>query len=156
MAGLKNKSKKIKQKNEPKGNVIVQRELPEKYYDMNPSWRFSVCDKGMWSFSKEKVGEKFWEEILPYLQGLELQTWGDILVGAKKQNHSIDVTGLNKIASDRLENLCIEAESIISLRITGKHRIYGYMSGSAFQVLWVDFNHGDNKTCVCRSHMKHT
>lgn len=40
--------------------------------------------------------EIFWDEILPHIQGWETQTWKEILPDAKKQNHSIDVTKLNK------------------------------------------------------------
>lgn len=42
------------------------------------------------------------------------------------------------------------------VRITGKHRLYGFMRGAVFNVLWYDLDHGDNDTCVCRSRKKHT
>ena len=74
----------------------------------------------------------------------------------KKQKHSIKVKDLNKTAQDRLAARYIEAESIISLRITGNHRLYGYITGKVFHVLWYDDDHGDNHTCVCRSSLKHT
>lgn len=93
---------------------------------------------------------------MPHLQGWETQTWGNILIESKKQNHSIDINYLNKKATDRLIKLYIEAESIISLRLSGTHRIYGFIKGSVFNLLWVDLNHGDNMDCVCRSHKKHT
>lgn len=50
----------------------------------------------------------------------------------------------------------IEAEALISLRMTGNHRLYGYMSGRVFNIIWYDDDHGDNDTCVCRSFKKHT
>lgn len=156
MAGSKSKDKKVKFKKEPKGERVVQRENPEEYYSQNPSWRFSTCDKERWSIFQKEVVDVFWEEIWPRLQDLETQTWGEILIISNKQNHAINVKSLNKGAAERLEELYIEAESIISLRVTGKHRIYGYMSGSSLNVLWVDFDHGDNTTCVCRSYKKHT
>ena len=109
-----------------------------------------------WAFTKDAVGDLFWQEILPHLQALESQKWQDILLTAKKQNHSIVMDELNKVARDRLDELKIEAESIISLRLTGTHRLYGYMVGSVFNILWFDQNHGDNKDCVCRSYLKHT
>lgn len=74
----------------------------------------------------------------------------------QKQNHSINVGELSKAASDRLMELYIEAESLISLRLNGTHRIYGYMNGAVFNILWVDLEHGDNAACVCRSYKKHT
>lgn len=98
----------------------------------------------------------FWNEILPHFQGWESQTWKEVLVNAKKQNHSIKVNELNKITMDRLTELYIEAEAVISLRLTGTHRIYGYMKGPVFNILWIDLKHGDNSTCVCRTQKKHT
>ena len=84
------------------------------------------------------------------------ETWREILVDSKKQNHSIEVGSLNKAASDRLVELYVEAEALISLRLTGTHRVYGYIKGAVFNILWVDLEHGDNTACVCRSRKKHT
>lgn len=155
MAGSK-KNKQIKQKEIPKGKSIAQGGNPEQYYTENPAWSFANSDQSMWSFNQEHIGELIWTEILPRLKALESQTWNEILVKDKKQNHSIDLEKLNKVAQDRLAEKYIEAESLISLRITGNHRLYGYMTGRVFNVLWYDDNHGDNKTCVCRSYLKHT
>lgn len=153
MAGSK---KKVKQTKEPGGNHIVQGGNPEQYYSQHPAWNFSSCDKEYWSLYSDEVRKIFWDELLPHIQGWETQTWSSILIDAKKKNHSINVTKLNKLAADRLIELYIEAESVISLRLTGTHRIYGYMKGFVFNILWIDLNHGDNETCVCRSNKKHT
>ena len=148
--------KKVKQAKEPKGNQIGQGGNPDQYYSQHPSWNFSSCDKEKWSINSEEVHEIFWNEMLPHLQGWETQTWGDILINAKKQNHSIEVRELNKVASDRMVELYVEAEAVISLRLTGTHRIYGYiMKDAVFNILWIDLEHGDNNTCVCRSRKKH-
>lgn len=155
MAGSK-KNKQIKQKEIPKGKSIVQRENPDQYYSQNPAWSFATSDQEMWSFSKEHIGDLIWNEIIPRLKALESQTWSEILVKDKKQNHPINVQDLNKIAQDRLADRFIEAEAIISLRITATHRLYGYMTGRVFNILWYDDGHGNNKTCVCRSYLKHT
>lgn len=155
MAGSK-KNKQIKQKETPKGKSIAQGGNPEQYYIENPAWSFANSDQDMWCFTQEHIGELIWTEILPRLKALESQTWSEILVRDKKQNHSINVEDLNKVAQDRLAAKYIEAESLISLRVTGNHRLYGYMTGRVFNVLWYDDDHGDNKTCVCRSHLKHT
>ena len=68
----------------------------------------------------------------------------------------MSLTALIKIARDRLYELHIEAEAIMSLRINATHRLYGYLEGAVFHILWFDPNHGDNDNCVCRSHKKHT
>lgn len=155
MAGFK-KSKQIKQKEIPRGKSIVQGGDPEQYYRESPAWSFANSDQDMWAFTQSHIGELIWTEIFPRLKALESQTWNEILIKNKKQNHSINVEDLNKIAQDRLAAKYIEAESLISLRVTGTHRLYGYMTGRVFNVLWYDDEHGDNNTCVCRSYLKHT
>lgn len=155
MAGSK-KDKKITQKEIPKGKSIAQGGDPEQYYSQNPAWTFANSDQELWAFSQEHIGELIWTEILPRLKALETQTWSEILVRDKKQNHSINVDDLNKVAQDRLASKYIEAESLISLRVTGNHRLYGYMTGRVFNILWYDDDHGDNNKCVCRSYLKHT
>ena len=155
MAGS-NRKKEVKQKEFPKGKVIAQGGDPERYYSENPVWTFANADQEMWAFSQNHIGTFIWTEILPRLQALETQTWSEILVRSKKQNHSLDLNELNKVAQDRLVAKYIEAESLISLRITGNHRLYGYMTGRVFNILWYDDDHGDNNRCVCRSRLKHT
>lgn len=155
MAASKRK-KQIKQKETPKGRSIVLGGNPEQYYTKNPVWSFSSSDQEKWPFTQEHIGDLIWEEILPRLKVLETQTWSEILVKDKKQNHAINVYDLNKAAQERLEERYIEAEALISLRMTGTHRLYGYMTGYVFHVLWYDNGHGDNETCVCRSYKKHT
>lgn len=135
---------------------MFREENPSQYYSQNPAWTFANSDQDMWAFSKEHVGEVIWTEIIPRLRALETQTWSEILVRDKKQNHSLDLNDLNRVAQDRLITRYIEAESLISLRVTGTHRLYGYMTGRVFNILWYDDEHGDNSKCVCRSHLKHT
>ncbi len=155
MAGCKRK-KEITQRKFPDGKHIAQGGNPERYYSENPAWGFANSDREMWAFSQEHLGNLFWTEILPKLKSLETQTWNEILVRDKKQNHSLDLEKLNKVAQDRLASKYIEAESLISLRITGNHRLYGYMTGRVFNIIWYDDDHGDNSKCVCRSYLKHT
>lgn len=155
MAGSK-RNKQVRQKEIPKGKSITQGGNPEQYYMENPAWSFANSDQDMWPFTQEHIGRNFWTEIFPRLKAFESQTWNDILVKDKKHNHSINVEELNKAAKDRLTERYIEAESLISLRITGRHRLYGYMTGRVFNILWYDDDHSDNSDCVCRSFLKHT
>ncbi len=155
MAGSKRK-KEVKRKEFPKGRIITQSLDPERYYSENPAWTFANSDQEMWAFTQGCIGDVIWTEIIPRLKALESQTWSEILVHDRKQNHSLDLKDLNKIAQDRLTSRFIEAESLISLRMNGNHRLYGYMTGRVFNILWYDIDHGDNNTCVCRSYLKHT
>lgn len=156
MAGSKKSEKQIKQKFRPEQRKVVQTEDPKAFYSEHPSWNFHTCDNEYWAFTQEAVGDMLWQEILPHLQELEKLEWQEIVLQAKKQNHSIEPNGLNKVARDRLDELNIEAESLISLRLNGTHRLYGFLVGSVFSILWFDQDYGDNKDCVCRSYLKHT
>lgn len=149
------KNKRPKRKEEPQSRQPVAICNPQSYLKVHPSWRFAHCDKEKWSISKE-LGDVFWDKVFNYFQEIETQTWENITKDQKK-NHYIDLDRLNKVARDRFSTLRIEAESIFSLRLAGRHRIYGILcEDGVFQVLWYDDDHGDNDTCVCRSRKKHT
>lgn len=150
------KKKKVSQKEVPKNNYVGQVENPDDFYDKNPSWNFASCDDEFWPFTEQSIGSCFWNEILPFFRNLESMKWKEILLEGKKQHHSIDVRSLNSVASKRLSNRYIEQDSIYSLRLTGTHRVYGYIINGVFHILWYDPDHGDNDTCVCRSVKKHT
>lgn len=152
MAASKRNKKPVISKDIADDKQVILSENPNAYYKANPSWRFHRRDTEKWSCTKDDI----WDEIIPKLSDLENRTWADILQKAKKQNHSIECNGLNDTAKKRLVDLKIEYESIISLHLTGTHRIYGYIVGTAFNILWYDKDHGDNDLCVCRSNKKHT
>lgn len=147
---------RVKRRGVPKDRKVEIRNNPDQYYQCYPSWNFSSCDKEKWSLWEDSVRDIFWDEILPRLQSLESQKWRDIFVRSAKQNHSNQTKKLNKVAIERLEELGIEQDSLLSLRITGTHRIYGFMQQAVFHILWVDLEHGDNAKCVYRSKKKHT
>lgn len=156
MADYRKKTKQVKQEHEPNPKKAVTVYDPINYYDKNPTWVFNTRDTELWSITDHVL----WDELLPFMQQLEKQTWGEILSINNNGNkhHSILVGDLTKKAQKRLVEKFVEAESILSLRITGTHRLYGYIFGanSAFNILWYDDNHGNNDECVCRSHLKHT
>lgn len=97
MAGSKRK-KEVKQREVPNGKCIAQGGDPERYYSENPAWTFANSDQEMWAFSQDHMGELFWTEIFPRLKALEAKTWSEILVRDKKQNHSLELDELNKVA----------------------------------------------------------
>ena len=151
---MKKKDKKPKSKETPK--QAMSREAPTDFYKRKVSWGFSSCDEQNWPVIDPNNINYFLDEVLPHLKALESQKWNEVFMSDKKGNHSIDADDLNKDAQDRLEELHIEAESVCVLHVTGKHCIYGYVSDAVFYLLWYDRDHGDNKTCVCRSRLKNT
>lgn len=94
--------------------------------------------------------------MFPRMQDWEKSVWKDIFLDAKKQNHSLEAGNLSAEAIKRAGQLYIEPDGILSLRLQGTHRIYGYIEDGIFNIVWFDLNHGDNDECVCRSHKKHT
>ena len=153
MAGSK---KKIKQKEHPHNRKPVRSEKPNSFYSQNPSWNFSMADPDCWSFTKDHIKDSIWTDIIPTMQKLETQTWDEIFIHTKKSNHSIAKSNLNKRAIKRIDELQLEADTIYSLRVNSTKRLYGLIDEGVFELLWYDDNHGDNSTCVCRSHKKHT
>ena len=90
MVASKQKKPKYKEAPKTQKNAAIANS-PEQYYGENPSWRFSTIDIKMWSLVNDSVQKIFWNEILPKLQGWESQNWKEILLDAKKHNHSIDI-----------------------------------------------------------------
>jgi hypothetical protein len=124
-------------------------EEPDSIYNMKPSWAFYLCDQGgRWAFTKDNIGDEFWDKIMPKLRDYEQQTWGNFS-GPKKESHFVSIDKCNKCARDRLSKLKIEEQELYSLRISGKVRIYGLRPKDTLIILWYDNNHGDNDTCVC-------
>jgi hypothetical protein len=68
-------------------------------------------------------------------------TWSEILVGSKKQNHSIKVTSLCPEAQARLRDLRLLVEDVVSLRLSSRERVYGYLENGVLIVLWWDPEH---------------
>lgn len=152
MAGCK----QVRRRETPPGRSMSSTADPASIYGEHPAWSFAACDTEQWSFTEEHAGPVFWGEIFPFLKELERRTWGETLLGAKKQNHTIDAAQLNPAAQKRLTERYIEQESVVSLRLAGTKRLYGYHVGRVFCILWYDDGHGDNESCVCRARKKHT
>lgn len=81
-------------------------------------------------------------EIHSKLSDFESMTWGQILLEAKKQNHSIRPHQICKEARDRLEVLGYgDLDRVFSLRLSGCERIWGVINEGVFTVLWWDPEH---------------
>lgn len=79
-------------------------------------------------------------------------TWNDIIVVAKKRNHTVPVSRVCKEARDHLSALNLsEIDEVVSLHLTGTERVWGYRQGAVLHVLWWDPDHQ-----ICPSLLKHT
>lgn len=124
---------------------------PDIYYDRNPNWRISrieLSDPYGWH-NLDVVMVIYIKEKLSHF---ETMTWREILLDAKKQNHFISVDRLSKNAQDRLiETNQDDVEELLSLRLSGKERIWGVLEQGTLNLLWWDPNHQ-----ICLSTKKNT
>lgn len=124
---------------------------PELYYDQKPSWRISKIELtdcyGWHVLDLKQIGY-----IKAKLSNFETMTWREILVESRKQNHLVEVSKLSADANRRLvETQQDDIDQLLSLRLTGKQRVWGVLHQGACHLLWWDPRHQ-----VCPSLLKHT
>lgn len=104
-----------------------------------PSWQFHLlCKKSNFAWPADEENTK---KILGILQRFETMTWDEI-VGSR--NHQISPDKLIKEANDELTKLNqddIEIETLFSLHINGKERIWGIRDRNTLKLLWWDPEH---------------
>jgi hypothetical protein len=92
---------------------------------------------------------KLFAYIIPKLQEFESMLWSDI---EGHRNHFIPINDICKEAKDRLTVVGKEdEESLFSLSLSGKERIWGVRESNILKLLWWDPKHK-----VCPSNKKHT
>lgn len=85
--------------------------------------------------------------LLEELKAQENMTWDTIEKavhgrGGKSKNHEIPVYQLVKEAKQRLRDLDLdERESLFSLRLSGKKRVWGIRNFNVLEILWIDPDH---------------
>lgn len=120
------------------------------YLQKNPTWKFQRADKKHERWSMKNCPD-FCADILDKLVDYEGQTWSEITIDAKKQNHHISVSYIIKEAQKRLGELKIIEDELFSLRLNGTCRLYGILTDGVFHIIWYDCNHE-----ICPSNKKHT
>lgn len=80
-------------------------------------------------------------EIRERLASLESMTWSEILMISKKQNHLIPIIDLAASALRRIEQKKIAVDELVSLRLSAKERIFGYLEDGVCVVLFWDPKH---------------
>lgn len=124
---------------------------PTSYHNLRPSWRISKIEMtGLYGW-RDIDAEKL-RYIHNKLSNFESMTWNDILVKNKKNNHSVEIEKLSSTAKTRLTEIQLEdIDELISLRLSGKERVWGILEQGVLIVLWWDPDHQ-----VCPSNLKHT
>ena len=117
----------------------------------NPSWRISKIDT-VDPFGWQEIPREKLDEVRQKLAQFESMTWNEILIDSRKQNHSVEVWKLCREARARLEIIGLgDVETLVSLRLSAKERVWGVRQGAALLILWWDPNH-----LVCPSILKNT
>ena len=114
---------------------------PDSYMTKKPTWNFSRIDTEYWSIHND-----FIQKIMPTLIDFERMTGHEIVSASKghgsgSKSHSVEIRRLIKKAQERLLELHIHDDSLMSLRMTGKDRLWGVLDSGSFYILWYDSKH---------------
>lgn len=115
--------------------------IPQSSFNDTPAWQFNRIDlNGEWGYLNA-TKEDLVNEILTKLKAFESMKWIDI--DGKNGSHDISIAKICKEARKRLLEIeQDDIETIYSLRLTGKKRIWGIKDGRILKVIWWDPKHG--------------
>lgn len=148
----KNRAKRTNRRERPYSNKRTARvENPDSFYDQKPIWKFQHSDfeKSKWNIENCDVTST---QLLRKLSNFESMTWSEIIraTGGRSRgnnHHFIEISKMSKEAQKRAKELNIEHyESLFSLRLTGKSRLFGILTDGIFRIVWFDPNHEIYKT----------
>ncbi len=118
---------------------------------LTPSWRIASLELAHETLGWHRLDRSTIDKVRSRLANLETMTWSRILVEGKKQNHPIPVAALTPEAQAWLEAQSLDLDEVISLRLSGLERIFGYRQAEVLVLLWWDPAHA-----VCPAPKKHT
>lgn len=99
--------------------------------------------------SLDSDGVRYVHSKLALFEGM---TWREILVVGKRSNHTVSIADLCGEAQRRLRVLGYrDIDELVSLRLSGKERVWGRLSEGVLTVIWWDPNHE-----VCPSLLRNT
>lgn len=103
------------------------------------SWHVRTMDReGVWGWNSIDI-DVFWADIFPKLSSFSTMTWDQIL---NRNNHEISVSDICPEAQKRLEEIYQnDIDSLVSLRLTGKKRLWGIRDRNVCKLLWWDPKH---------------
>lgn len=108
---------------------------------LNPSWRISLLEMRD-PYGWHKLDQYKLDEVRGKLADLEKLTWNEILVVRKHWNHTVQVSSICKTARDRLDELGLDdLEELVSIRLSGPERVWGFPLLGALTLLWWDPEH---------------
>lgn len=124
---------------------------PTSFHSRKAAWRISHLEMEA-PYGWHEIDFKTFLHIREKLAGFESMTWSQILIDGKKYHHSTSVDKLIKPARDRLEEINQDdVDELVSLRLSGKQRVWGVLEQGVLRLLWWDPNHE-----ICPSKKKNT
>ena len=116
------------------------------YYDKYPRWMFQRCDfdHPKWGMTPN-AGEL--TKVFKYLSNLENRKWGDILTDKSgrrnnTRNHHIELSDILSEAQKRAVAINVdEFDTLCSIAVGGRERVWGYISDGVFYIIWFDMQH---------------
>lgn len=121
------------------------------YNNENISWHISLLEM-VDPFGWHKLDRERVNYILEKLGYFESLTWNEILIERKKQNHAVPIDQICKEARQRLIEIGQDdITELVSLRLSGKERVWGIRQLAILKLLWWDPEHQ-----VCPTEKKHT
>ncbi len=97
-----------------------------------------MCDPFGWHNIDGALLLFIWEKSASF----ESMVWSEILIVGKKFNHHVSTNDLCKEAKNRLEDLHLDdLEELLSLRLQGSGRVWGYVVNGIVTLLWWDPEH---------------
>lgn len=141
--GGKGQARQTTRAEQPTGRKKPQwAEDPSGTDGMTPLWSFARGDfNGPWP----PTGEQFGKVVIPKLAEYETHRWADIQRATHghrgSKSHQIEVTKFEKDPRDRLAEIHVDEDSLFSLRLSGKQRVYGIRRGRVLEILWYDPDH---------------
>jgi len=120
-------------------------QLIRKSYSEKPKWCFCHLDfSGQWGWGNITSRDDLFE-IHQRVRDFETMTWGEIERKRTKkgtpQNHSLERYKICAEAQRRLSEIRLESDTLFSLHVNGRKRIWGIKEGSTFYFLWWDPEH---------------
>lgn len=114
----------------------VAREEPEPLG--NPAWRIGWADDGgLWSTTA--IDAENLAGILVRMKGWETMTWHAI--NGPDNHYSYENICKEAKARFKERNMVLFSDNLYSLRITGRRRLWGILTGGIFHILWWDPEH---------------
>jgi hypothetical protein len=124
----------------PDPRKVPRAVLTQSYHHLRPSWRVASMEL-VDPFGWHAVDAETLLSIRAKLAHFESMTWSEILVAGKKRNHSISVSAITPEARQRLEVIGLGLDEVVSLRLSGAERVFGYLDNGVLVLLWWDPDH---------------